>query len=68
MLRKSEDTPLVYAISIHTFILGQPYRLARFRRALEHMLAHADKVWFAMPKDICGHYVKLPHEAQLHAS
>jgi peptidoglycan/xylan/chitin deacetylase (PgdA/CDA1 family) len=68
MLRRSEDTPLVYAISIHTFILGQPYRLARFRRALQHMLAHAGKVWFTLPKDICRHYVQLPAEVQLHAS
>jgi peptidoglycan/xylan/chitin deacetylase (PgdA/CDA1 family) len=68
MLSRSEETPLVYAISIHTFILGQPYRLARFRRALQHMLAHADKVWFTLPQDICRHYVELPAEVQLHAS
>lgn len=68
VLRISEDTPLVYAISIHTFILGQPYRLARFRRALTHMLAHADRVWFTLPKDIFSHYVSLPRETQLLAS
>ena len=67
MLRRSADTPLVYAISIHTFILGQPYRLARFRRALQHMLGHADKIWVTLPKDICNHYVNLPREAQLQA-
>lgn len=68
MLRRSEDAPLVYAISIHTFILGQPYRLSRFRRALQHMLKASDAVWFALPKDIAGYYAALPSELQLHAS
>lgn len=68
MLRRSEDTPLVYAISIHTFILGQPFRLARFRRALQHMLAQGDSVWFTLPGDIYRHYMTLPPQAQLHAS
>lgn len=65
LLRKSEGTPLVYAISIHTFILGQPYRLARFRRALQHMLAHRDRIWFTVPKDICSYYTALPANVQL---
>jgi hypothetical protein len=68
MLGRSEDAPLVYAISIHTFILGQPYRLSRFRRALQHMLKASDAVWFALPKDIAAHYAGLPPELQLHAS
>ena len=67
MLRNSKDTPLVYAISIHTFVVGQPYRLARLRRALQHMLSHRDDVWVAMPKDIAAHYAALPAEQQLHA-
>lgn len=52
MLRRSEDAPLVYAISIHTFILGQPFRLSRFRRALQHMLKAGDAVWFSLPKEL----------------
>ena len=68
MLRRSEDAPLVYAISIHTFILGQPFRLSRFRRALQHMLGAGDAVWFALPKQIASHYAALPAEQQLHAS
>lgn len=68
MLRKSEDTPLVCAISIHTFILGQPFRLARLRRALEHMLARRERVWVALPQQICSHYVGLPPDVQLHAA
>ena len=67
MLRNSKDMPLVYAISIHTFVVGQPYRLARLRRALQHMLSYQDDVWIAMPKDIAAHYAALPAAQQLHA-
>lgn len=68
MLKKSEDTPLVCAISIHTFILGQPFRLARFRRALQHMLAQRERVWVTLPRDIYSHYAGLPSDVQLHAA
>ncbi len=65
MLMRSEEAPLVYAISIHTFILGQPYRLNRFRKALQHMLKDPSRVWVATPQDIAGHYLTLPESAQL---
>jgi hypothetical protein len=68
LLRKSADTPLVLAISVHTFVLGQPFRLARFRRALQHMLGHAHAAWFAMPQEIADYYVTLPREVQLNAA
>jgi hypothetical protein len=67
MLRSSKDAPLVYAISIHTFIVGQPYRLARLRRALQHMLSHADVTWVTLPKDIASYYTALPTHVQLRA-
>ncbi len=67
LLRNSEDAPLVLAISIHTFILGQPFRLSRFRRALQHMLVHDGPVWFALPQEIAAHYTALPREVQLNA-
>ncbi|KIQ18232.1 polysaccharide deacetylase family protein [Rhodococcus sp. MEB064] len=46
----------VLAISTHTFLTGQPHRLRRFRRALEHMTANADGVWFTTAGDIAEHY------------
>ena len=67
MLSKSADTPLVYSISIHTFILGQPFRLSRFRRALQHMLKRGEAVWFALPRDIASFYKTLPPQVQLRA-
>jgi len=67
MLRASRDTPLVFAISIHSFVMGQPYRIARLRRALSHMLAHRDRVWVALPHEIADHYAGLPADVQLRA-
>lgn len=56
-----------YAIWIHTFIVGQPYRLARLRRALQHMLSHADVTWVTLPKDSASYYTALPSDIQLSA-
>ena len=63
--RSSKDYPLVFAISIHTFILGQPYRIARFRRALKHILHDRGGLWVAKPQDIASYYAALPRESQL---
>jgi peptidoglycan/xylan/chitin deacetylase (PgdA/CDA1 family) len=67
MLRRSQDTPLVYVISLHSFIMGQPFRAARLRRALQHVLAHAGQTWLTLPREIAGYYRSLPPELQLHA-
>lgn len=52
--------PVVLAVSIHTFLTGQPHRLRRFRAALQHMASHGDGVWFATPGEIAKHYRALP--------
>jgi allantoinase len=65
LARSAKDYPLVFAISIHTFILGQPYRLSRFRRALKHILRDRGRIWIAKPKEIASYYAALPREAQL---
>lgn len=65
MLDRADDAPLVYAISLHTFVVGQPYRLTRLRRALQHMLARRERVWVTLPKHIAEHYEKLPEDVQL---
>lgn len=53
---QSVHQPLVLAISTHTFLTGQPYRLRRFRAALEHLTAAGDGVWFTTPGDISRYY------------
>lgn len=55
MLRLSEKYPLVCAISNHPFVIGQPFRLAGLRRALDHIMKHRDKLWLAQPRDIAKH-------------
>jgi allantoinase len=38
-LEDSAKYPLVYSVSLHTFIMGQPHRARSLRRALEHIVA-----------------------------
>ena len=62
MLRQSEQQPLVCSISLHTPIVGQPFRLAQLRRALQHIqsAAHDADVWCTRPGDIADHVMALP--------
>jgi peptidoglycan/xylan/chitin deacetylase (PgdA/CDA1 family) len=62
MLRLSQQQPLVCGISLHTFVTGQPYRLAQLRYILTHIVEHAeaDRVWFTRPVDIADHIEALP--------
>ncbi len=56
---QSQKQPLAYGITIHTFIVGQPFRTNRFRRVLEHMLASRDDVWFTTAGEIAAHYASV---------
>lgn len=56
MLRQSEKQSLVYGITIHTFIVGQPFRIKQFRRVLDHMTKHADSVWFTTSGQVAQSY------------
>jgi peptidoglycan/xylan/chitin deacetylase (PgdA/CDA1 family) len=54
--------PLVMGLALHTFIVGQPFRLLHLRKALEHIVNHprADTVWFTRPGEIAAHVMSLP--------
>lgn len=65
MQRRAVAETLVYAISIHTFIMGQPFRLTQLRRALTHILAHREALWVTLPGTIARHYRALPSAQQL---
>lgn len=58
MLRQSQQQSLVFGVSIHSFLVGQPFRLPHFRRALEHIRDAADKVWFATTGQIAQHFAQ----------
>ena len=61
MVRQSEDRPLVYCASLHTYIAGQPFRLATLRKALKHILEHPDRdrVWFTHSDAIADYCLTL---------
>ncbi len=60
MLEESQRRPLVMPIVLHSFILGQPYRLRQFRRVIEHILRARDRIWLTRPGDIAAHIESLP--------
>jgi hypothetical protein len=55
MVEQSQHQALVYGITIHTFIMGQPYRLRRFRQAVEYLVG-LPEVWLTKPGEIATHY------------
>ncbi|MGE4450929.1 polysaccharide deacetylase family protein [Castellaniella sp.] len=60
MLEESRRRPLVMCIVLHSFILGQPYRLRQFRKVVEHIVARRDEIWLATPGEIADHVKTLP--------
>jgi len=56
MLEQSEDNPLVFALALHGFIVGQPFRLRPLRQAIKHCAEKGkDKVWFTRAGEIAKH-------------
>lgn len=57
LVRRATDRPLVFALSLHTFIMGQPFRIQPLRKALKHILEHPKKdlVWFTGADAIADH-------------
>ncbi len=57
LVRQSDDHPLVMCVSLHPYLIGQPFRLAALRRALEHIAEHPDRdrVWFTHSDEIADH-------------
>jgi allantoinase len=57
LLEQSARQPLVFAISLHTMIMGQPHRLRALREGLRTILAHPEfgRVWLTRPGDIARH-------------
>jgi hypothetical protein len=62
MIRQCEQHPLVMNVSIHPFIMGQPFRLHRLRKALDHCRRHAqsERVWWTRPGEIADFCYGLP--------
>ena len=62
LLLQSQSQPLVFSLALHTFVVGQPYRLAGLRNILKHILDHPDveNIWFTRPGKIVDHIESLP--------
>jgi peptidoglycan/xylan/chitin deacetylase (PgdA/CDA1 family) len=62
MVEQAEREPLVFALGLHAYVLGQPFRLQALRKALRHCLSHRhiDRVWFTRPGEIARHCLSLP--------
>jgi allantoinase len=61
LLEQSEKQPLVFALSLHGFIVGQPFRLRPLRNAIKHCVTHkhAKDIWFTRAVDIAEHCFKM---------
>ncbi len=60
LLHQSAKRPLVFSVSIHPFIIGQPFRLRALRRAMQHVLAKRDALWVTTPGEIARYCATLP--------
>lgn len=54
MRRAAARQPLVMSVVVHSFISGQPFRLAALSRALAHIAAAGEDVWLATPGEIAA--------------
>jgi peptidoglycan/xylan/chitin deacetylase (PgdA/CDA1 family) len=60
MLAQSAHRPLVFSVVLHTFVVGQPFRLRPLREALRHILSHREKIWVAKPAELHAHIASMP--------
>jgi allantoinase len=62
MALQAQHEPLVFALGLHPYVVGQPFRLRALRRALEHCLHHPgmEQVWLTSPGEIARHCAALP--------
>ncbi|HTV46020.1 MAG TPA: polysaccharide deacetylase family protein [Stellaceae bacterium] len=60
MLVQSRKYPLVFAVSVHPFIIGQPFRLHAFRGAVRHILERREELWITTPGEIARYCESLP--------
>jgi peptidoglycan/xylan/chitin deacetylase (PgdA/CDA1 family) len=56
MREQSAGEPLVMGIALHSYIVGQPFRLRQLRRALAHIAARRDAVWLTTAGAIARHF------------
>lgn len=62
MAEQARAHPLVMTISLHPFMMGQPFRLPALRKALAHCVQNEarDRVWWTTPGAIADYCYTLP--------
>jgi hypothetical protein len=58
MMQQCARQPLVMNVSVHPYVVGQPFRLRELRRALRHC-AGREHVWYCRPGEIADHCYSL---------
>lgn len=62
MLEVSEQQSLVFGVSLHTFVAGQPFRMRQIRKAMQYIRDHAryKDLWVTTPGNIAKFVSTLP--------
>ncbi|HEV8640788.1 MAG TPA: polysaccharide deacetylase family protein [Methylomirabilota bacterium] len=62
LVEQSEHYPLVLGLSLHGYIVGQPFRARPLHQALKHCVQHKlkDRVWYTRAGEIADYCFKLP--------
>jgi peptidoglycan/xylan/chitin deacetylase (PgdA/CDA1 family) len=58
--QSARGAPLVFNLSLHPFLVGQPFRLRALRDFFEYLAARKDKVWLTTPGEIFRFVETLP--------
>ncbi|HBP28007.1 MAG: polysaccharide deacetylase family protein [Advenella sp.] len=59
-LHESKSFPMVYCVSLHTFMTGHPHRIHQLRTVLEHINNNRDSIWLTTPGEIAQYVSDLP--------
>lgn len=60
LLAASAAQPVVMSLVVHSFISGQPFRARALRRAVAHIAARREDVWFTTPVAIAAFIAARP--------
>ncbi len=62
LLEACERQPLVFALALHGFIVGQPFRLRPLRQAIKHCVEHKHKnrIWVTRAGEIAQYCWSMP--------
>ena len=60
LLLAARHQPLVMSVVVHSFISGQPFRLAAFKQALDYIVARQSDIWLCRPGDIAQFIAERP--------